>query len=93
VWKKIFVRLWAGFIWLTIYNIKYTILAVRFKTVINSGLPLNDAHRTTLLLRIGKLGSHPEHWTDYRDWIYRGISRFLRSNSVVVPRNTPQPPF
>jgi len=31
----------------------------------NSGLPLNDAHRTTLLLRIGELGSHLKHGTDF----------------------------
>jgi hypothetical protein len=65
--KQQLVELWTGFIWLTIYNIQYTILDVRFKKVINSGLPLNDAHRTTLLLRIGELGSHLEHETDFGD--------------------------
>ena len=34
---------------------EYTILAVRFKMVITYRIPLNDAHRTTLLLRIGEL--------------------------------------
>jgi len=61
--------------------------------VINSGFPLNEAHRTTLLLCVGERDSNSEHGTDFRDWSYHGISRSFRSNSLVVPRITPQPPL